>query len=943
MTGPKAPLAGLARVCPVLVGRDAELALAVRRWDAAREGTGHVLLVSGEAGIGKSRLLSEIVDHVGTARNICALIFPRGAEAAGGVLLDLADDLRRSGLRPAADALRARLVEEPAGTAETTNRRLLVSELSGILADLLAEKPTLLRVEDAHWADELSLDVFERVALAVPRTSSMLVVSYRSDELYPRAPLRRWRARLLEKRQAEEVRLNRLTADNIARMAESITGSTATSLLVESLYERSDGIPLHVEELLAGAMPGEVPETVSESVLCRVAQLNPVTQSVVQAAAAIGRSFGVDLLETIVGEPREVVDASLRELAQSHLVVECPGDNIFDFRHALLRDAIHSDLPPRRRQSLHAAVAEAAISAGFRDSFISDHFELALQPARAYQHAIAAAADAVRLSAHREAAQLYRRAQRTLPRSVDPSDRAALSANLAAELTATDDNEAAATQLVTAIGIYRSLGNEIAASELIPRLMAAEHLLGVSLDARAARAADALARLDSLDCAVPDRVRAGLYAALAAASMLHRPLDDAIDFGERAIALATENDALVERTDIRLTLGSVLVFAGRMDEGWRMLEEAKNASERAGLEAQTAHAYRMIGTSASVLVDYDRAAHWISEGIRYTAGTDRWDDHHHLTAHLGHVQWARGEWGDAELSAGSALANGAGSMTTQITALTVLGYLASGRAQLARGHAYLSDACELGDRMGELQRVLPALWGLAELALHEGDAPGAALLSERAYRESSAVADAAYLFPFVVTGTRALLALHDPVLALDWLDRCSELVRRRNIPGTLASLDHAAGLIQLARGNTGKARAFLESAHNSWTAAGRFWETTASSIDLARCAAGSRRPHDAGLLLQAARTAALATGATLLVAEIDAADQSIRPGRPESILSAREFEVARLVAFGATNREIAQSLTIAPRTASSHIEHILVKLGVARRSEIAAWVSRIDA
>jgi DNA-binding CsgD family transcriptional regulator/tetratricopeptide (TPR) repeat protein len=389
-----------------------------------------------------------------------------------------------------------------------------------------------------------------------------------------------------------------------------------------------------------------------------------------------------------------------------------------------------------------------------------------------------------------------------------------------------------------------------------------------------------------------------------------------------------------DRADVDLTIGAVMVFAGRLHEGWTLLESTIASTAAAGLEAETARGYRMLATSASVIVEYDRAELWLAEGLDYTARTERENDHYYLAAHLAHVHWARGRWAAADRLAQEALANGRG-ITTRITALVVQGYLDLGRGRLDSARVVLAKALELAEPMVELQRISPALWGLAEAALHDGDPRLAAQTAERGYAESARVADAAYLCPFVVTGTRAYLAQRLPAVARDWLKRCSVLLQMRSLQGTVPALAHAAGLIELAEGQTGVARTLLEEAFAEWDSRGRVWEAGLALLDLAQCALRSRRPADAVRLVDAAR--ARAASGDLLAKLADDVNLATVEAGP---LSSREQEVAALVASGLTNREIAARLVISPKTASTHVEHILTKLGASRRAEIAVWVTR---
>jgi DNA-binding CsgD family transcriptional regulator len=223
----------------------------------------------------------------------------------------------------------------------------------------------------------------------------------------------------------------------------------------------------------------------------------------------------------------------------------------------------------------------------------------------------------------------------------------------------------------------------------------------------------------------------------------------------------------------------------------------------------------------------------------------------------------------------------------------------------------------------------------------EGDAATARDRCEQAFSASAAVADAAYLFPFAVTGTRAYLAVGDPNGARDWVERVDGALTARGIPGTLPAVRHARGLLAIADGRTALARDELRAAGAAWTARGRAWEGSWASIDLARALDRAHLPGPAGEALAEARAAAQRLGSPVLAAAADPARprRGRDPGDPWAPLTAREFEVARLVAEGSTNAAIGAHLGVSPRTISAHVEHILAKLGVGRRAEIAAWVA----
>ena len=946
---------------PVLVGRDTYLALVEARLARAAAGAGQLLFVAGEAGIGKTRLLGSAARRAQASGFTVArgAAFPGDTQSLAGLLLDLASDLTSAAdpaLSDLGQRLTSRVREIPTGAGDAHHRRrLLVQDLADMVVTAGPGTPVLLVLEDLHWADELSLDVLGHLAGLLGTRPMLVAGAYRSDELYPQLPMRNLRARLLGQRLAEEVRLPRLGLAQTAAMASATLGRPVPAQVVAAIHERSDGIPLHVEEFLAaideGALTPQsgaevqaaaVPDTLGDAVLTRAQLLTTLAREVASAAAVIGRSFDFDLLTAVTGVGPDEVAGALRELQDAYLVLPGADAVTFDFRHALVRDALYADtdLPLRRR--LHERVARAAVDRGYRGAFVSAHFEQAGDPGLAYEYAAAAAAEAAALSAHGEALELYRRAVRSLPAGLPALDRAALFTALGDEAAATDDNTAAAQAYQTAHELAAGAGDVRAAAALAPRMAAVAHLLGEGLDARVGLLQAALDSLDGV--AGAERERGQLRSAMAAAYMLDRRLDEAITHGERSRAESEKTGDDETLLNTAVTLGSVLVFAGRMDEGWQLLEDAVARACAAQREAEAARGYRMIGSSASVLVEYDRAGRWLAEGIGYAEQVELWNHRHYMASHLAHVQWATGQWDAAAQTARQALADGRGGITTRATAQYVLGYLAMGRGDWDAAEGLLREALAIGEQMAELQRLSPPLWGLAEAARCRGDHEGALALCERGFQASAEVTDAAYLFPFLLTGVRAHLAHNEADAAQAWVDQLAPVLTARAIPGTLPAIDHARGLVLLARGEVSAAHQVLEAASGAWRARHRFWEGAWARVDLAAAAAHLRRRGEVALLASEVCDLAAAAGATTLA---DAADRlaassgRARQADPWYPLSAREFEVAELVAAGLTNRQIGERLVVAPKTVSAHITHILGKLGAARRAEIAAWCATV--
>src|SRR5262249_33747425 len=314
-------------------------------------------------------------------------------------------------------------------------------------------------------------------------------------------------------------------------------------------------------------------------------------------------------------------------------------------------------------------------------------------------------------------------------------------------------------------------------------------------------------------------------------------------------------------------------------------------------EAEAARGYRMIGSAASVLVEYDRAGRWLADGIAYAEQVELWNHRHYMAAHLAHVQWATGRWQAAAQTAQQALADGRGGLTTQIAAQFVLGYLAMGRGEWTLATDLLGEAFGHGDRMAEVQRFSPPLWGLAEAARCQGDYDTALIHCERGYQASAEITDASSLYPYLLTGVRAHLARGDVDAAQAWSDRVGAVLTVRAIPGTLPAMGHARGLLLMARGEVPAAYQELQAAGESWQALRRFWEGTWARLDPADAAARARRRGEATVLADEVRAIAGASGAAVLAAAADRLTESldsVKPAEPWYPLSEREFQVARL-------------------------------------------------
>jgi DNA-binding CsgD family transcriptional regulator len=945
--------------CPLLIGRDELLDLADRRLDDVEVGRGQLLLVAGEAGIGKTRFLDAIWQKA-EERGFAAaggFVAPQDNDVPAASILDMARSMQRN---PAFETLGRELLtlgERVIDGDYVRRRRQLVMDVVDQILAALPEK-TLLLFEDLQWTDDLSLEIIAELARRSRDRRVFITAGYRTDETLG-ITLRDYRSRLLTQRIAEEVRLTPLSRDDTALVTTLIldTGLPAPREVVDAVYERTDGIPLHIEELL-GALSADaranglaireatVPDTIEDAVLSRLRHRSPEAQKVAQAGAIIGRCFVPEVLAGIMDVRPETLDEPLQELID-HFVLEPPGARgLYDFRHQLLRDAIYRSVPVGDRRRYHARAGEFGTQLeGHSEIHSSVHFERAGLKRRAFETALSGARDASRMSAHREATDLYRRAVDNMPSDLDARERATVLDEAAAEAANVEDHEMAIEMTHLAVAAYLEAGDPVAA-------MLSKTLL-INIDRReCGPASERLATLHELELELDQlpesdltkAARADLALSLGIAETDRREFALARAAFETSRVIGNEvGDAdLVHTADWKE--GVLSVIEGDVQGGVEAISRVATGAERAGQEATGVSSYRDAALMAAIGMDYGSARHWLAAGLRYSDSIEQSHCSHVMRSTSALVSWAEGEWERAVTESSQAMAD-RGCRRASEFARHVLGYEAMGRGDLAEAEAMLTPALELGMSSELIEMILPSLWGLAEVALQSGDPARAFAIAEDALARALAVNERLLFVPFVVTGVRAAQAAGRPASGERFL--ASAQAHLAPIPDVATpALEHGRGLVALAEGSTGIARDALERAVEGWDAKGRIWEATWARLDLANCLTRTNRFADALSLAVEARTVASRLRSRVLADRGDAIQRMARgrvatdePWRP---LTAREFAVAQLISEGYTNAEIADSLGIAPKTASSHVEHILAKLGASRRAEIASWASTIE-
>ena len=945
---------------PLLVGRDDLLHLADRRIAEAATGRGQLVLLAGEPGVGKTRLLAAITRKAMALRfrHVRADLSPQDCHVPLASVLDLGRSMRDEGSfgTVGVELLAMRVGHEGDVLGA---RRLLVRDIAERIASA-CDTPTLLAFEDLQWTDEMSLEVIGEVARLTRDRPVLMVGVYRSGELPAGSIHREWRARLLSQRLAEEARLAPLTYDETALVTTLImaTGLPAPREVVDAVYRRTDGIPLHIEELLgaigedgwqdgAAIREAEVPETIEDATLARFARLSDDTRTVARAGAVIGRCFVPQVLAGVLDRPVNDLDDALQELVDNGFLFTFGwvDQGYYDFRHQLLRDALYGNIPAADLRQMHARAAEFGVSLeGQSEIHASAHYERAGLRRQAYRAALAGAVAASSLSSRRESFELYSRALDNVPDDLEPGELSSLYEGYLAAASSVDRVDAG----LAAAPILRTL--EVAAGHAIgaaDALVWEASFLGKAIAPLAERNALLDKAIEELRVTEPSADR---DETLAQALQLRGTNDIVAGRYTDARARLAESHAVLEAhpgSDLNIDAEFYTCYTDALERRAedaipRMLDLARAARD-AKFESSGVTAYRNVSLLASRLMDYRTAAIAIGEGMRYADEIEQSYCRRLMAWNDALLAWAAGRWNDAVQAAELELVE-RGSERGTVGCRDVIGFVALGRGSVERARALLDESLELGRKSGEAGLQLPALWGLAEAALVAGEPAVAAARCEDALRTAVDGTERALMIPFVVTGVRAYQATRQPEEAERWVARVRDWLDGWTGPAEVA-FHHAEGLVRLAAGASVLARGELEVAAAGWDSLTRTWESAWARLDLAAALVRAGRHADAAPVIAAAREIADRLDSAPLRARADALGQVVRsrgamdePWRP---LTVREFEVARLVARGMTNAEIAEELVLSPKTVSAHLEHILGKLGAMRRAEVAAWVSTI--
>jgi len=636
-------------VCPVVVGRVAERARFAEHLAHAGEGRGQTVLLSGEAGVGKSAFTRQAIESA-TAQGF-RVLYGVTVESDGGLPYAPFVAAVRSGFRGIErDRLGRVLAQtapdlaqlfpelskasrtEPATTVE--QHRLSVA-FQGLFSAFAREAPVLLVVEDLHWCDEASLALLHYLARELRDTRVLLLGTYRSDEMHRRHPLLRVLAGMQRERLVGEIALGKLTPDEVRELIRATLLPTDPNITVseefrDALYARSEGNPFFTEELIKSLVDSgdifhrgdtgwdrkpidqmKIPGSVREAVRARVDKLSHDAQATLSAAAAIGLRFSFDLLRAVRGIAEAELEAQLREFIEQQLVIELGGrSDEYGFRHALTKEVVYDDLMVRERKRLHRAVADAlAADARAEPALVAHHLIAAADNEAAVPYLLEAARRAYRAFAPRDAAAHYEKAIEIglPPEQLGPTLEAL------AETYYLFDFARSRKASEEAAALYREQRDVRGASRML-RLASRNVWQQGEPERPSELAQEAIDVLDGLE----ETVELGrAIANLAGLRMVARADEEAVALAERAQAIGERFDDAWTTANALITKGTAMrnIAQGGRAEGKALMTQGLELAKEAGLAEVALRAYNNLVIGADIEpAERDRV---LGEGIAY--------------------------------------------------------------------------------------------------------------------------------------------------------------------------------------------------------------------------------------------------------------------------------------------------------------------------------------
>ncbi|NUP18587.1 MAG: AAA family ATPase [Streptomyces sp.] len=815
-------------VSPVFVGRATELETLYDTLAQAAAGNPQALVIGGEAGVGKTRLVEEFATAAAREGAVVAL---------GGCVEIGADGLPFAPFSTALRALRRELPEELAAAAAGQEEELarLLPELADtappqrpdrsdeegmarlfeltarLLERVAAHRTVVVALEDLHWADASTRHLLTYLFRTLRTGRLVVLATYRSDDIHRRHPLRPLLAELDRLRTVRRIELGRFNRAEVGRQIAGILAAEPDPAQVDEIFERSDGNAFFVEELAVAAHEGScagLTDSLRDLLLVRVERLPESAQRVARIVAEGGSTVEYRLLAAVTRLAEDDLIEALRAAVNANILIATPTGDGYRFRHSLVREAVGDDLLPGERSRLNRHYAEALeadptlVPADQRVMRLASYWYHAHDPAKALPAVLDASVTARRRHAHAEQLRLLERAMElwdTAPEDI----RAALRPVDYTEVYPPCGCDPATTPLryldlmAEAAVAGRLCGERERALKITKRAL---HLLEDEGDplrtawfwVQRSRLVQALARGDGwkeLGTAQqlvrglpPSEVHAEVLATAAGWSMLREPGPEAVSAAERAVEYARMVGAEDIELNARLTLGGLMVDAGQIEPGLAQMYEVRDEVLARGLTAVVGRSHVNLPSVLEGIGRSEDSAGLLREGLRLTQKMGLRDSEAWVWANLAESLISLGRWDEAAEAAVNAQRTGQ-SAKPRGGGSNSLARLALARGEVAEAVRHLAAArASYGTHDPMPQNNLPMSCLTIGTAAAEGRLLDARAEADRALSAGFPPGTQRYAWPVVLAAAvaeadaRALPAARDGRAA--FLERLSEAVRK---------------------------------------------------------------------------------------------------------------------------------------------------------------------
>lgn len=968
MTGSEAPL----------VGRGVELARLTAAVDRARAGSPAAVLLGGDAGVGKTRLLAELTVRARAAGATVLVGHCVDLGAVGLPYLPFADALRQlaeladAGDEALADALRdrpalARLITRPGRPAgapadDDAGRLPLFDAVSGALGDAgEAHPPLLLVLEDLHWADQSTRDLLAFLLARLRSERLAVVASYRADDLHRRHPLRPLLGELGRLPAVERLELRPFTPGELSDYLRVVRGGPVPDRLVRDVLARSEGNAYFAEELMAAGLEADsaLPAGLADVLLARLEGLPASVQRIARVASVAGRRVSHSLLQAAGGLPDAEVEDAAREAVTHHVLV--PDAGAYAFRHALLQEAVYADLLPGERVRLHGTYAKL-----FADGVGSSAAELAHHSLESHDlpgaltASVQAAAEAAELPAPVEALRQLERALQLWDAVPDAEQR--VGADLVTLAQRASGMAAAAGELARAVALAADARDRADREDpggvraAHAREVLALHLLGADRPEEAYELTGQALDMLPAEPPTPTRVWAAATRARSAVALDQEP--EGSLRAEEALAGARGLDLADAEADALASLALLAEIQGDSALSQARLAEARDRAVAAGDLGVELRATYNLAASHYYAGDVPAALVVLEAAVARATATSMTFSPYGLEIRVLQViaRYVAGDW-DGSLEAAELVGEGApDSVLVRLAAATLYVEVGRGSATAVERVAQLRGSWGQDDSL-----ALVAGGCEADLLRWLGDLDGSADAADHAMAYLNRRWSEWYLGGIWLSalGLAALAALadraegermraEDPAATVA---RGQQLVERARTTAKRGRPRHGTigpeGRGWLARAEAEWSRLQGPSDPERWQAAldifgyGYPYEEARCRWRLAEALLAADRRDEATAEVAAAYEVAVRLGAVPLREALEALARRgrLQAGLPVPVravatsLTARERDVLALLARGRTNRQIGRTLFISEKTASVHVSNILGKLGASGRAE----------